>query len=86
MTATERKRRQRERMTAAGIRTINITLSEYTSEIVRRYCEVSEVPEAIQLPIIASIGIEEWAKDVERRWPEIIERMAALKESKVEGG
>jgi hypothetical protein len=84
MTAAERKRRQREMMTAAGVRTINVKLSEYTAEVVKRYCEISEVPEAVHLASIAEVALFDWAKDTERRWPEIIERMNSLKQLREE--
>lgn len=83
MTAAERKRRQREMMTAAGIRTINVKLTEYTAGILKRFCEMSGFSESDHLSIVAGLAICEWAKDVERQWPEIAERLAKIKESSV---
>jgi hypothetical protein len=57
-----------------------VKMSEYTTRIVKQYCEISGVPEAAHLASIADVALYEWAKDAERRWPEIVAMMAELKE------
>ena len=79
MTAAQRKQRQRDKMKAAGIKTVNVTLTTYTQDQINRYCEISGVPESVHIATIASGALMRWAENVEKRWAEIEATMASLK-------
>lgn len=80
MTPAERKRRQKEKMTAAGIRTVNVTLTEYTAGVLKRYSEITGVSEADQISVVASSALLEWAQYQEGHWPEIETAISELRQ------
>jgi hypothetical protein len=84
MTAAQRKQRQREKMSAAGVKTINVRLSAYTAEMVKRYSEISGVPETVHIATIAEVAIADWVKDAEHRWLEIIGTIEGLNKNKTQ--